>query len=124
MKFGTNSRRSSPTQCTKLQGKRQQSYFRAKSLLPHFSLSVSKPVMVTDGAEFVCGSIEKLFREARQNTRLQHEKWVYYNRRRCKVNIKINDLVLIQTHPMSSASKKVVAKFNLMFEGPYRVLSV
>ncbi|GFV33767.1 uncharacterized protein TNCV_4568821 [Trichonephila clavipes] len=64
-------------------------------------------------------------KEARQNSRIQHEKWVkYFNRRKREVNIKVNDLMLVQTHPISSASKKVVAKFKPKFEGPYRFLSV
>ncbi|GFW24135.1 uncharacterized protein TNCV_4951791 [Trichonephila clavipes] len=84
-----------------------------------------KSVMVTDGAEFVCGIIEKLFREARHDTRIQHEKWMkYYNRRKSEVNIKVTDLVLVQTHPLSSARKKIVAKFKPNFEGPCTVFSV
>ncbi|GFW68236.1 uncharacterized protein TNCV_1881161 [Trichonephila clavipes] len=35
-----------------------------------------------------------------------------------------NDWVLIKTHPVSSATKQVVAKFKPKFEGPYRVLEV
>ncbi|GFS78975.1 uncharacterized protein TNCV_4342091 [Trichonephila clavipes] len=63
--------------------------------------------MVTDGAEFVVGNIEKLFKETRQNTRVKHEKWVkYYNKRRREANIRVNDLVLVETHPISSATRK------------------
>ncbi|GFV67770.1 hypothetical protein TNCV_4624501 [Trichonephila clavipes] len=40
------------------------------------------------------------------------------------VQIKVNDRVLIKTHPLSSATKKVVAKFKPKFEGLYRVLEV
>ncbi|GFS82343.1 uncharacterized protein TNCV_88151 [Trichonephila clavipes] len=75
--------------------------------------------------EFAVGDIEKLFEEARRNTKAKHEKWEkYYNRRRCDVQIKVNDSVLIATHPLSSATRKVVAKFKPKFEGPYRVLDV
>ncbi|GFU54096.1 retrovirus-related Pol polyprotein from transposon 17.6 [Trichonephila clavipes] len=84
-----------------------------------------KLVMVSDGAEFTVGNIKKLFKEAKQNTRVKHEKYAkYYNRRRRDVNIKINDWVLLETHPISSARKKMVAKFKPKFEGSYRVLSV
>ncbi|GFX54081.1 uncharacterized protein TNCV_2337171 [Trichonephila clavipes] len=51
-----------------------------------------KLVLVTDGAEYVGGNVEKLFDEARQR---QHKTWKkYYNRKRRAVNIKVNDLVL------------------------------
>ncbi|GFV98104.1 uncharacterized protein TNCV_4448641 [Trichonephila clavipes] len=40
------------------------------------------------------------------------------------VNIKVNDLVLVQTHFISAAGSKVVEKFMPKFEGPYRVLEV
>ncbi|GFT44622.1 transposable element Tcb1 transposase [Trichonephila clavipes] len=80
--------------------------------------------MVSDGTEFAVGDIEKLF-EARQNTKTKHEKWEkYYNRRRRDVQIKVNDRVLVETHPLSSATRKVVAKFKPKFESPYRVLGV
>ncbi|GFU75570.1 uncharacterized protein TNCV_2862851 [Trichonephila clavipes] len=36
----------------------------------------------------------------------------------------VNDWVLVATHPLSSATRKVVAKFKSKFEGPYRVLDV
>ncbi|GFV29106.1 uncharacterized protein TNCV_4601381 [Trichonephila clavipes] len=69
--------------------------------------------------------MEKLFEEARQNTETKQEKWKkYYNRRRRDVQIKVNDRVLVATHPLSSATRKVVAKFKPKFEGPYRVLDV
>ncbi|GFW19089.1 uncharacterized protein TNCV_254191 [Trichonephila clavipes] len=48
----------------------------------------------------------------------------YYNRRRRDVQIKVNSWVLVATHPLSSATKKVVDKFKPKFEGPYRVLGV
>ncbi|GFW50954.1 retrovirus-related Pol polyprotein from transposon 17.6 [Trichonephila clavipes] len=51
-----------------------------------------KLVMVSDGAEFTMSDIEKLFEEARHNTKVKHEKWAkYYNRRKRDVNIKVND---------------------------------
>ncbi|GFW16017.1 uncharacterized protein TNCV_4432901 [Trichonephila clavipes] len=84
-----------------------------------------KLVMVSDGTEFAVGDIERLFEEARQNTETKHEKWKkYYNRRRRDVQIKVNDWVLVATHPLSSATRKVVANFKPKFEGPYRVLDV
>ncbi|GFW02152.1 hypothetical protein TNCV_4144181 [Trichonephila clavipes] len=83
--------------------------------------SFQKLVMVSDGTEFAVGDIERLFEEARRNTKTKHERWEkYYNRRRRNVQIKVNDWVLIKTQPLSSATKKVVAKFKAKFEGPYR----
>ncbi|GFT04914.1 retrovirus-related Pol polyprotein from transposon 412 [Trichonephila clavipes] len=80
---------------------------------------------VTEGAEYVGGNIEKLFDEARQNMRKQHKTWEkYHNRKRREVNIEVDDLVLVQTHFISAAWRRVVGKFMLMFEGPYRVLEV
>ncbi|GFU78894.1 uncharacterized protein TNCV_307351 [Trichonephila clavipes] len=81
--------------------------------------------MVSDGTEFAVGDIERLFEETRRNTETKQEKWKkYYNRRRRDVQIKVNDWVLVATHPLSSATRKVVAKFKPKFEGPYRVLDV
>ncbi|GFS96533.1 uncharacterized protein TNCV_3943331 [Trichonephila clavipes] len=40
------------------------------------------------------------------------------------LNIKVNDLVLVQTHFISAAGRRVVGKFMPKFEGPYRVLEV
>ncbi|GFX63438.1 uncharacterized protein TNCV_3620411 [Trichonephila clavipes] len=81
--------------------------------------------MVSDGTEFAVGDIERLFEQARRNTKLKHEKWEkYYNRRRRRVQITMNDWVLVATHPLSSATRKVVAKFKPKFEGPYKVLDV
>ncbi|GFY11527.1 uncharacterized protein TNCV_3183651 [Trichonephila clavipes] len=89
------------------------------------STPFQKLVMVTDGMEFAVGDIERLFEEARRNTKAIHEKWEkYYNRRRRDLQIKVNDWVFIATHPLSSATGKVVAKFKLKFEGPYKVLDV
>ncbi|GFU57054.1 uncharacterized protein TNCV_1779211 [Trichonephila clavipes] len=57
--------------------------------------------------------------------RKQHKTWEkYYNRKRREVNIKVNDLVLVQTHFISAAGRRVVGKFMPKFEGPYRVLEV
>ncbi|GFV11295.1 uncharacterized protein TNCV_3723841 [Trichonephila clavipes] len=85
----------------------------------------SKLINVTEGAEYVGRNIEKLFVEARQITRKQNKTWGnYYNRKRREVNIKVNDLVLVQTHFMSAAGRRVVGKFMPKFEGLYRVLEV
>ncbi|GFW27417.1 uncharacterized protein TNCV_591091 [Trichonephila clavipes] len=85
----------------------------------------SKLINVTEGAEYVGRNIEKLFDEARQNMRKQHKNWEkYYNRKRREVNIKVNDLVLVQTHFISAAGRRVVGKFMPKFEGRYRVLEV
>ncbi|GFW09106.1 retrovirus-related Pol polyprotein from transposon 412 [Trichonephila clavipes] len=85
----------------------------------------SKLINVTEGAEYVGRNIEKLFDEARQNRRKQHKHWKkYYNRKRREVNIKVNDLVLVQTHFISATGRRVVGKFMPKFEGPYRVLEV
>ncbi|GFX47749.1 transposon Tf2-9 polyprotein [Trichonephila clavipes] len=82
-------------------------------------------LVISDGTEFAVGDVERLFEEARRNAKAKHEKWEkYYNRRRRDVQIKVNDWVLIANHPLSSASKKVVAKFKPKFEGTYRVLEV
>ncbi|GFX21775.1 retrovirus-related Pol polyprotein from transposon 412 [Trichonephila clavipes] len=84
-----------------------------------------KIINVTEGAEYVGRNIEKLFDEARQNRRKQHKHWEkYHYRKRREVNIKINDLVLVQTHFISAAGRRVVGKFMPKFEGPYRVLEV
>ncbi|GFW34787.1 uncharacterized protein TNCV_2157811 [Trichonephila clavipes] len=85
----------------------------------------SKLINVTKGAEYVGRNIEKLFVEAKQNMWEQHKTYErYYNRKKREVNIKINDLVLVQTHFMSAAGRRVVGKFMPKFEGPYRVLEV
>ncbi|GFT65141.1 uncharacterized protein TNCV_698351 [Trichonephila clavipes] len=45
--------------------------------------------MVSDGTEFAVGDIERLFDEARRNTKAKHENWAkYYDRRRHDVQIK------------------------------------
>ncbi|GFY01481.1 uncharacterized protein TNCV_2606681 [Trichonephila clavipes] len=57
--------------------------------------------------------------------RNKHKSWEkYYNRRRRDVHIKVNDLVLIQTHFLSAAGRKQVGKFMPKFEGPYKVLEI
>ncbi|GFW31962.1 retrovirus-related Pol polyprotein from transposon 17.6 [Trichonephila clavipes] len=85
----------------------------------------SKLRKVTEGAEYVGRNIEKLFDDERQNMRKQHKNWKkYYNRKRREVSIKLNDLVLVQTHFISATGKRVVGKFMPKFEGPYRVLEV
>ncbi|GFW32859.1 uncharacterized protein TNCV_1774271 [Trichonephila clavipes] len=84
-----------------------------------------KLISVMDGAEYVGGNIEKLFNEARQNMRKQHNtRGKYYNRKWREVSIKVTDLVLVQTHFISAAGRRVVGKFMPKFEGPYRVLEV
>ncbi|GFX21709.1 uncharacterized protein TNCV_1200891 [Trichonephila clavipes] len=48
-----------------------------------------KLVMVSDGTEFAVGNIERLFEEARRNTKAKREKWEkYYNRCRSDGQIK------------------------------------
>ncbi|GFW58686.1 uncharacterized protein TNCV_378691 [Trichonephila clavipes] len=102
-------------------GKPPAELFLGQKLITPFQ----KLVMVSDGTEFAVGDIEKLFDEARRNTKAKHEKWAkFYDRRRRDVQIKINNWVLAKTHPLSSAAQKVVAKFKPKFEGPYRVLEV
>ncbi|GFX84484.1 retrovirus-related Pol polyprotein from transposon 17.6 [Trichonephila clavipes] len=97
-------------------GKNPVELFLGRKLITPFQ----KVVMVSDGTEFAVGDIERLFEEARRNTETKQEKWKkYYNRRRRDVQIKVNDWVLVATHPLSSATRKVVAKFKPKFEGPY-----
>ncbi|GFS71481.1 uncharacterized protein TNCV_5051781 [Trichonephila clavipes] len=85
----------------------------------------SKLINVTEGAEYVGRNIKTLFVEARQNMRKQHKTWgKYYNRKRREVNIKVNDLVLVQTHFISAAGRRVIGKSMPKFEGSYRVLEV
>ncbi|GFU49256.1 uncharacterized protein TNCV_2610161 [Trichonephila clavipes] len=57
--------------------------------------------------------------------RKKHKTWEKnYNRKRREVNIKVNDLVSVQTHYISAAVRRVVGKFMPKFEGPYRELEV
>ncbi|GFT24389.1 uncharacterized protein TNCV_3252371 [Trichonephila clavipes] len=80
---------------------------------------------MSEDSEYAGRNIKKLFDEARQNMREQHKNWEkYYNRKRREVSIRVNDLVLIQTHFISAAGRRVVEKFVPKFEGPYRVLEV
>ncbi|GFT43959.1 retrovirus-related Pol polyprotein from transposon 412 [Trichonephila clavipes] len=85
----------------------------------------SKLINVTEDTKYVGRNIERLFDEARRNMRKKHKSWEkYYNRRRRDVHIKVNDLVLLQTHFLSTAGRKQVGKFMSKFEGPYRVLEI
>ncbi|GFX94763.1 uncharacterized protein TNCV_1636251 [Trichonephila clavipes] len=79
--------------------------------------------MVSDGTEIAVGDIERLRRL--DETQKLNKKWEkYYNRRKRDVQFKVNDWVLVATHPLSRATRKLVAKFEPKFEGPYRVLDV
>ncbi|GFV75325.1 retrovirus-related Pol polyprotein from transposon 412 [Trichonephila clavipes] len=99
-------------------GKTPAELFLGRKLITPFQ----KLVMVSDGTEFAVGDIERLFEEARRNTETKQEKWKkYYNRRRRDVQIKVNDWVLVATHPLSSATRKVVAKFKPKFEDQVRI---
>ncbi|GFS50820.1 uncharacterized protein TNCV_4847361 [Trichonephila clavipes] len=85
----------------------------------------SKLLNVTEDTKYVGRNIERLFDEARRNMRKKHKSWEkYYNRRRRDVHIKVNELILFQTHFLSAAGRKQVGKFMPKFEGPYRVLEV
>ncbi|GFW29755.1 uncharacterized protein TNCV_3936221 [Trichonephila clavipes] len=67
-------------------GKTPAELFLGRKLITPFQ----KLVMVTDGTEFAVVDIERLFEEARRNTKAKHEKWKkYYNRRRVDVQIKV-----------------------------------
>ncbi|GFW30898.1 transposon Tf2-9 polyprotein [Trichonephila clavipes] len=78
-----------------------------------------------EDAKYVGNNIERLFDEARRNMQKQHKYWEkHYNLRRRDVHIKMNDLVLLQTHYLSAAGKKQVGKFMPKFEGPYKVLEI
>ncbi|GFT77773.1 uncharacterized protein TNCV_7921 [Trichonephila clavipes] len=95
--------------------------FLGRKVITHFS----KLINVTEGAEYVGRNIEKLFDETRRNRRKPHKHWEkYYNRKRRRVNIKVNDLVLVQTRFICAAGRRVVGKFMPKFEGQYRVLEV
>ncbi|GFW73666.1 uncharacterized protein TNCV_1541211 [Trichonephila clavipes] len=85
----------------------------------------SKLLNVTEDTKYVGRNIERLFDEARRNMRNKHKSWgKYYNRRRRDVHIKVNDLVLLQTHFLSAAGRKQVGKFMPKFEGPCKVLEI
>ncbi|GFU65981.1 uncharacterized protein TNCV_3458451 [Trichonephila clavipes] len=67
-------------------GKTHAELFLGRKLITPFQ----KVVMVSDGTKFAVGDIERLFDEARRNTKSKHEKWEkYYNRCRRDVQIKI-----------------------------------
>ncbi|GFV11263.1 uncharacterized protein TNCV_3723521 [Trichonephila clavipes] len=102
--------------------KRRLSYSKVEVIN---KLVTSKLINVTECAEYVGRNIEKLFDEARKNMRKHYKNWEkYYNRKKRDDNIKVNDLVLVITHFMSAAGRRVVEKFMPNFEGPYRVLEV
>ncbi|GFX83403.1 uncharacterized protein TNCV_1426991 [Trichonephila clavipes] len=68
-------------------GKNPADMFLGRKLITPFQ----KVVMVSDETEFVVGDIEKLFDEARRNTRAKYEKWEKcYNRRRRDDRIRIS----------------------------------
>ncbi|GFU05680.1 retrovirus-related Pol polyprotein from transposon 412 [Trichonephila clavipes] len=80
---------------------------------------------VTEDVKYVGSNIERLFDEARRNMQKKHKSWEkHYNLRRRDVHIKVNDLVLLQTHFLSAAGRKQVGKFMPKFEGPYKVLEI
>ncbi|GFT19563.1 retrovirus-related Pol polyprotein from transposon 412 [Trichonephila clavipes] len=69
----------------------------------------SKLINVTEDAKYVGRNIERLFDEARRNMQKKHKSWEkHYNLRRRDVHIKVNDLVLLQTHFLSAAGRKQV----------------
>ncbi|GFV86034.1 retrovirus-related Pol polyprotein from transposon 412 [Trichonephila clavipes] len=85
----------------------------------------SKLINVAEDAKYVGRNIERLFDEARRNMQKKHKSWEkHYNLRRRDVHIKVNDLVLFQTHFLSAAGRKQVGKFMPKFEGPYKVLEI
>ncbi|GFV56242.1 uncharacterized protein TNCV_3266491 [Trichonephila clavipes] len=105
------------TTVNETKGKTLAELFLGRKLITPFQ----KLVMVSDGMEFVVGDIEKLFGEARRNSKAKHKKWAkYYTRWKRDVRIRINDWDLLQTYPLSSSAKKVVPNFKPKFEGPYR----
>ncbi|GFX73267.1 retrovirus-related Pol polyprotein from transposon 297 [Trichonephila clavipes] len=74
------------TAVNKTTGKTHAELFLGRKLITPFQ----KLVMVSDGTEFALGDIERLFKEARRNTKTKHEKWEkYYNKRRRDVQIKV-----------------------------------
>ncbi|GFX21685.1 retrovirus-related Pol polyprotein from transposon 297 [Trichonephila clavipes] len=85
----------------------------------------SKLINVTEDAKYVGRNIERLFDEARRNMQKKHKSWEkHYNLRRRDVHIKVNVLVLLQTHFLSAAGRKQVGKCMPKFEGPYKVLEI
>ncbi|GFX19696.1 retrovirus-related Pol polyprotein from transposon 297 [Trichonephila clavipes] len=78
-----------------------------------------KLVLVTDGAEYAGGNIEKLFDEAGQNMKGPHKMWEkYYNQKRRAVNIKVNDLVWVQTHFLAQRAGELWENLCLNLKGP------
>ncbi|GFX39970.1 uncharacterized protein TNCV_2647331 [Trichonephila clavipes] len=99
-------------------GKTPEELFLSRKLITPFQ----KLMRVSDGMEFAVGDIERFFEEARRNTKAKHEKWEkYYNRHMRDMPIKVNDWVLVAKHPLSSATRKVVAKFKPKFEDQVRI---
>ncbi|GFS47011.1 retrovirus-related Pol polyprotein from transposon opus [Trichonephila clavipes] len=69
----------------------------------------NKLINVTEDVKYVGSNIERLFDEARRNMQKKHKSWEkHYNLRRRDVHIKVNDLVLLQTHFLSAAGRKQV----------------
>ncbi|GFX46143.1 uncharacterized protein TNCV_2094591 [Trichonephila clavipes] len=69
----------------------------------------SKLINVTEDAKYVGRNFERLFDEARRNMQKSISLGKkYYNLRRRDVHIKVNDLVLLQTHFLSAAGRKQV----------------
>ncbi|GFU57980.1 retrovirus-related Pol polyprotein from transposon 412 [Trichonephila clavipes] len=82
----------------------------------------SKLINVTEDTKYVGRNIERLFDEARRNMQKKHKSWEkYYNRRRRDVHIKVNDLVLLQTHFLSAAGRKQRKKNDSYNIGQVRV---
>ncbi|GFX30765.1 uncharacterized protein TNCV_1181431 [Trichonephila clavipes] len=88
-----------------------------------------------DGSQISCAALralalnsqEQLIREQREDPELGHIYRYLENPddgSQREVNIKVNDLVLVQTHFKSPAGRRVVGKFMPKFEGTYRVLEV
>ncbi|GFV72404.1 uncharacterized protein TNCV_638661 [Trichonephila clavipes] len=125
MKTGTNFYTSSlfalRTAVNETTNKTPAELFLGRKIITPFS----KLINVKEDAKYVGNNIERLFDEARRNMQKQHKYWEkHYNLRRRDVHIKVNDLVLLQTHFLSAAGKKQVGKFMPKFEGPYKVLEI
>ncbi|GFV13900.1 uncharacterized protein TNCV_523771 [Trichonephila clavipes] len=125
MKTGTNFYTSSlfalRTAVNETTNKTPAELFWGRKIITPFS----KLINVTEDAKYVGNNIERLFDEARRNMQKKHKSWEkHYNLRRRDVHIKVNDLVLLQTHFLSAAGKKQVGKFMPKFEGPYKVLEI
>ncbi|GFU49645.1 retrovirus-related Pol polyprotein from transposon 17.6 [Trichonephila clavipes] len=89
-------------------GKTPAELFLDRKLITPFQ----KLVMVSDGTEFAVGDIERLFEEARRNTKTKHKKWEkYYNRRRRDVQIKVNDWCWVT----SKHSRKSLSQWTVVF---------